>query len=696
MEPERTDLQHHILRQLRAARRPRTNVDRLCKALRVDRDELDAALEDLLTCGEVVRGPGARLALSERVGLVTGRVRLGRRGSGVVIPDIADAPLALERHAVRPALDGDRVLAQAEPHSRRRLRRATIVRVLERGRTSLIAEDDSDGPALLRCRDARIGDYLVTLTEDSPPVPHGHAVAAEIVAYPTSYSDLVVTVTEDLGPCGNLSTEIAAACSAFSIPTDFPDDVQLAARRFTEPSPTDFEGRLDLRDRVAFTIDPADAKDHDDAVSIEETEQGYRLYVSIADVGHYITPGSELDREAYDRATSTYFPGICMPMLPHALSSGLASLRPDVDRLTLTVIVDVDKSGKVRATEFAQSVIRSCARLSYEQAEAVLDATSADEISAPVREALHVMAACARALSAERTRRGAVDMDIPEAQIVLNAKGQPKRIERRPRLFAHRLIEEFMLVANEAVASRLDGTRAPFLYRIHERPDREAGFTLASRLEALGLRIKGDGNNLEPGHLQAVLQEAAKGPSSRQVSLMVLRSMARARYSADKEMHFGLASPCYTHFTSPIRRYPDLVTHRALRAEITGTPASTGGRAALRPVARHCSERERRATNAERDVAKAAAAIYMQPRVGKTFTGMVSSVDRHGYWVELEKIFVEGFVPVARLREYFDYFPDRLELCSRTSDATIRIGDAAKVRVTAVDLRSRAIDMEPV
>lgn len=690
--------------------------------------------------------PRHRWALAERSGLLTGRIKVERSGRALVILDVPDAPLVIERGALRPAMDGDRVLVEATPFTRGGLHHAKIRRVLERGRTVIVGVASPLAKNQLLPADHRLGPYVVLLSNDSEPAPPRMAVAATIVEYPSAHRDLTVRVDRVLGEVGKLTTEIEGACLLRDIEQDFAPEVEAEANAFAEPSAADVEGRVDLRGKLTMTVDPVDAKDHDDAMAIEPREGGgWRLSVSIADVSHYVRPGTRLDAEAYERSTSVYFPGRCVPMLPERISGDLASLHPGVDRLAVSAFLDIDRGGDVVGTSFSRSVIHSSASLTYEDVQAVLDeegfaprsvhdepepaapegerdeatdeARREDEARTPAgaepaplpgtravapdaRAALLEMARCADALHRRRLLRGAVDMDLPESVVELDASGEVKTVRKRARLFAHRLVEEFMLAANEAVAERIDAADGAFLYRIHERPDDDALTQLATRVRALGLRLDREGGRVVPMVFQKLLADAAGRKEARQVNMMVLRTMTRARYSADKEIHFGLASRCYTHFTSPIRRYPDLVTHRALLALVDRDAGRSAGPAlptkeALRAVAEHTSGRERRAMEAERDVASAAAVLYMARHVGRRLQGTVSGVDRWGYWVELDVAFVEGFVHIGKLREYFDWVPERMELQSRVSPALIHIGQRVKVRVASVDLASRRIELEP-
>lgn len=696
-EPPRDPLEARILTQLRRTKRKHFLVDAMAKTLACDDDELDAALERLAASGEVVRTRKGRVALASRLGLVTGRVQVGRRGRAVVIPDEPDIPIAIARGRLRPAMHGDRVLVEVEPYRQRGLQSGSIREIVERGQRSLIGivAEAAPGERVLVPSDPRLGEPA-TLAPDGLDVDADLVVEAAIVEYPSSYRAAVVRVERVLGPAGTLPTEIESVCRSLGIDVEFEPQVVAEVDALVEPDTAELAARTDLRDRLTFTIDPADARDHDDAVAIERTGPGYRVTVSIADVCHYVRPGTALDVEAYERGTSVYFPDRCVPMLPERLSADLASLVPGRDRLAVSVTLDVDATGAVTEAAFARSVICSRHRLSYEQAQKIVDDPgAAGDGHDALAQALQAMAACAGLLQQRRSQRGSLDLDIPEAQITVDAEGRPTSIDARARLFSHRIIEEFMIAANEAVARELGRVRAGFIYRIHEAPDAEAVSTLAMRLSALGMRLGRDGAMPGPRDIQAIIEHCRGQDSERLVNTMVLRSMNQARYSARKNIHFGLASEAYAHFTSPIRRYPDLVVHRALCASIAGEGAHLPTADALDDVAEHCSRRERRATEAERDIGRAATILYMQRHVGERFEGTVTAVERWGFYVALDGMFVEGFVPVARLREYYSYVSARMELHSRDSDDTIRIGQRMSVVVATAELNGRRLELEP-
>jgi ribonuclease R len=656
------------------------------------RGETEAALVALEARGDVIRTRKGRISLAERAGFVAGRVRGGARGKALVIAEDGGAPIELPRGGVRPAMHGDRVLVELSPRTHRGLRSGVVKKVLERAHRSLVGElRPSPGGTVLVPRDVRQG--VIARVVDAPTLPAGTLVAADILEYPTSHRDPLVRVRETLGAGGSLPAEIDAVCHAMGIPLRFDDEVEREAERAsTMEDPAGFE-RVDLRDDFTLTIDPEDAADHDDAVAVVADGDGFELTVSIADVAHFVRPGSPLDHEAMDRGNSVYFPGRCVPMLPHALSAGAASLGEGVDRRTLSVVLSIDADGIVHRERFFASWIRSRRLIPYERAQRLIDGEEPDDPQ--VVAALRLMARCALRLNERRSARGALDLDIPESEVHVDARAEPTSIRRRPRLLAHRIIEEFMLAANEAVARRLVAAGVPFLHRIHEAPDEMSIADLVARLRGFGLRVPHEGARLAPAHLRTVIEKVRGKPAERIVNSLVLRSMQQARYSAYQAIHFGLATDTYTHFTSPIRRYPDLLAHRALRACISNDRVATGSSAGLEPLAALLSGRERRAMEAEREVGKISAILLMQPHVGETFEGIVTLVDRAGFAVELVESFVEGFVPVGRLREYYQFVSERVELQSRVSGRSIRLGDRVRVVVLAADVAERRLDFAP-
>jgi ribonuclease R len=488
--------------------------------------------------------------------------------------------------------------------------------------------------------------------------------------------------------------DVLAVIYGHELPIDFPPDAvaeadALAAKGITAE---DRAGREDRTDTLVFTIDPADAKDHDDALSIRRLDEGlWEVGVHIADVSHYVREGTALDAEALARGTSVYLVDRVVPMLPHALSSDLCSLRPDEDRLTLSLILTLTDAGEVRDQRLVRAVIRSRHKLSYDMAQAVLDRSLA--IDDETDEALRSLAAIARSLRATRSRRGSIDFDLPEARVVLDSAGAPTDIQRVQRFESHRLIEDFMLLANETIAARAAKAKVPFIYRVHEAPDEAKIEALAAFAATFGYRLKTRGE-IAPADLQRVLDQARGRPEEGLLSMIVLRSMKQARYSTENLGHFGLAARSYTHFTSPIRRYPDLMIHRISGAQfIDGERADRARAEALDAVAKLSSERERVAVSAERESVDLKKAEFMERHIGDDFEGTISSVTSFGFFVLLDAFFVEGLVHVSSLEDdYYMYVEDQYMLVGEHTRRQFRLGDRFRVQVARVDREENRID----
>lgn len=472
-----------------------------------------------------------------------------------------------------------------------------------------------------------------------------------------------------------------------------------AARLPEKPGADDFAGRLDLRGEVVFTIDGADAKDFDDAVSIERLGRGWRLGVHIADVSHYVSPGTALDKEAYERATSVYLPDRVLPMLPEALSNGLCSLKPDVERLTESAIMDFDERGVMTSWKFASSVIKSSRRFTYEEVEAWLEKREglSDAERPRLGKTLDGMKELALKRRERRDERGALDFNFPETKVDLDEKGMPTRLWRRSRLFSHQLIEEFMLAANEAVASELKERNVPLLYRIHENPDEER---LAQTMVILGRMKLGAprGGAFTPKDLQKILKRSEGKKEERLVNTLMLRSLRLARYDPNHDIHFGLALENYCHFTSPIRRYPDLLVHRSLRAAVFEKKSAATVKTQLGNVHEmglHCSAMERKAESCERDCVKAKQVRYLEKHIGKTFDATVTSVTNFGFFAEIKEFPAEGLVPMGLLADdFYSFNPEWMRLEGKKTRKTYSIGDAVTIRVKRADWKTLQVDFE--
>jgi ribonuclease R len=500
-------------------------------------------------------------------------------------------------------------------------------------------------------------------------------------------------VIEVLGRITDPGVDILALVHSYGLTPEFPPEVRLAAEEVArQRMPEEDVGRVDRRDLLVFTIDPLDAKDHDDALSI--TRQGnerWEVGVHIADVTAFVEAGSPVDVEALERGTSVYLVDRVIPMLPHALSSDVCSLRADEDRAAVSVFAIIDASGRVADVRFQRTLIRSRHKLAYEDVQGVLDGEHS--VSPETDEAIHSLAGIARALRDRRERRGSLDFDLPEAKVILGASGEPVDIQRVARLESHRLVEDFMLLANEIVAGEAVRRRLPILFRVHEPPNPQKLEVLRGFLRSLGHGLPK--RRIRPGDLEKVLESVRGRPEENLVNTVVLRSMQRARYAPENLGHFGLALDDYCHFTSPIRRYPDLVTHRVVvHALVEGrsVPESWGGEE-LASVAERSSAREQAAAEAERDSIGLKKAEFMERHLGDQFTGTISGVVAFGFFVLLDAFFVEGLVHVNALRDdYYEFREEEYSLVGDRRGRRFRLGDRVRVQVARVDKEERRID----
>jgi ribonuclease R len=672
--------------------------DDLLRAARVGRAErarAAAALDALEASGRLVRTRGDRLAPAEALGLVAGRLDVKPSGFAFCIPDDPEAEDVYVRASrVRPALHGDRVLVEVE-RGRGRRTEGRVARVLERGAKRVVGVlRRGRTAAVVVPQDPRLIVPIVVPRGAEGAARDGDMVVAELVRYPGAVSDAEAAVTTVLGPAADPRVETDAVIHTHGLPLEFPPEVLAAARRVPRAVPPEvLAGRLDLRALPIVTIDGENARDFDDAVLIERDRRGWRLTVAVADVAHYVPAGSPLDLEARARGTSVYFPDRVVPMLPEALSNGICSLVPGEDRLVKVVRLALDARGRVTDARFDDGVIRSAARLTYtEVRRALVDRDPAvRERLGPLLPSLEHGAELAGHLTALRRARGALDFDLPEAEVVLDLRGKPENIVRAERSIAHRMIEEFMLAANEAVARELQARGVPSLHRVHEPPGRERTAEVARFLEGFGLRLRTDADHPTPGAFQAVLEQAAGRPEERLVNTVVLRSLRQAAYSADTTGHFGLATDAYTHFTSPIRRYPDLVLHRLIDAVLHGRGRVPADLAAIAAEASRC---ERVAMDAEREIVQLKRVQFMQDKVGQQYAGWVSGVAPFGLFVELRDVFVEGLVHVsAPGDDFWELVETQHLLRGRRTRRTFRVGDPVRVVVSGVSIERRQVEL---
>lgn len=665
--------------------------------------ELKNMLDDMADNGEIVRLKGSNYTLPGKTKTTRGRISVHRDGYGFVTPEGGGEDIFIPSKFLKGSLHGDLVEASSSP-SRMGGNKldGRVMAVIERATGSIVGRyEETRRGAIVIPEDQRLNIVVEIPVKGRGAAQDGHQVVAELVSYPIGGRPAEGRIVEVLGWPDDPEVEIQSVIRRFDLPHIFAPDVLAEAEGITETvSGEDLVGRVDLRSMPTVTIDGETARDFDDAVSLRREGDNFRLWVSIADVSHYVKKDSPLDREAYLRGTSVYFPDRCIPMLPERLSNGICSLNPHVDRLTMTAEMLFDRSGTMQESSFYSSVINSAARLTYTIVKQIIvddDRELADKYR-PVSPMLQEMKELALILMAMRKKRGSIDFDLPEPEIIIGLTGQTEGIIRAERNLAHQLIEEFMLAANEAVARFITARGIPFLYRVHENPDPSKLHTFQEFIYGFGYEFSLVEEKVKPSELQRLLAQADGRPEERMINYALLRCMKQARYAADNVGHFGLASDCYCHFTSPIRRYPDLVVHRILKATFgdEGKHASKQLAIAterLGEVAEHTSKRERVAMEAERDVVEMKKLQYMQKHVGEEFAGYITGVTGFGFFVELEELFVEGLVHISTLTDdQYIHAEKQHSLIGRRSGTVFRIGDAARVSVASVSPATRRIE----
>lgn len=695
-------LRDRILDLLNRDGRP-VSVRELLRRLGLDseaRKELKGLLRRLLEEGEVVKIRGGRIGLPSRMNLVVGRLTCNPSGFGFVVPEKkGEGDVYVSAVNMKEALHGDRVVARVE-RTTSKGPEGRIIRVLERGLQRVVGRYEEDG---------RFGGHVVPFDKrvlhevfippgESAGARPGKMVSAEITRPPTATRNPSGRVLTVLGSLEDPGVDLKVIMAKYDLPDAFPPDVEAEAERVPKAvGPEDRSGRPDFRSWATVTVDPETARDHDDAISLDRLGSGHwRLAVHIADVAHYVREGSPLDQEAYLRGTSIYFPDRVVPMLPHALSSRICSLIEGEDRLTQSVVMEVDERGRVRKAEFRDGVIRSAARMTYQQVQRIVEGDrELRREYAPLVGLLERMDELAKLMRQRRYERGSLDFDLPEPELVLGPSGEITGIVASERLESMRVIEEFMLAANEVVAEELSKAGVAALYRIHERPDPERVEEFCELVASLGYRVPGNLEEMRPEDFQLILRQIEGRPEERLVSYLLLRTMKLARYHEENLGHFGLATDMYAHFTSPIRRYPDLVVHRALRALRDGSDPEQQARLreALPEMGRHLSEMERRAAEAERELIEWKKVRFMADKVGDVFAGYITGVQAFGLFVELVDVYVQGLVHVSSMTDDYYLFDEKAHaLKGENTRKVYRLGDKVEVQVVRVDLERRQVD----
>ena len=708
MIPYRTDLQQAIVDLLRQRGNRLLGVKEIYDRLDfpdASRDEVERAIDALQREGIIIAVRGKRYSLLEFTPYHAGRIRVHPDGYGTVAGGDKELDVYIDRRSMKGAMNGDLVVVRVDkkrPAYRKLHNRDVIVgevtQVLRRAHRNVVGRFHADPEQpFVAPFDVRLDHDILIDADATLDAKDGEMVNVEIDRYPDRSSNFARgRVVERLGFIGDPGVDIEVVIRKLHIPHTFPDDVLRAADEIpVEVSAGEIAKRIDLRERNIVTIDGETAKDFDDAVEVRILANGnYLLGVHIADVAYYVKERSALDEEAFERGTSVYFPGRAVPMLPERLSNGICSLNPRVDRLTFSVDMEIDKRGRFVDRKVYKSVIRTKERMTYTDVAVIL---SGGDREGSLRERYRYllpdferMHALYEVLRARRDARGSIDFDLPEADVLLGESGEIESIQAMERNIAHRLIEEFMLAANEMVATELVFANQPGIFRVHQQPDPRRLEDLREILAEFKLKLRGDVEEIRPAELQRILKAVAGTPEERFLTNIILRSMKRAFYSEEDVGHFALGLEHYCHFTSPIRRYPDLVVHRRLAELIASGPLhgeKLDSVARAHPLyAMQSSDRERRAEEAEREVLEWKKVIFMRDKVGQKFAGIITGVMPFGVFVELDEIFVQGMVPIATVGgDYWQFREKEHRLRGESTNRELRLGDHVLVEVKSID-----------
>ena len=660
------------------------------------RERLLDQLDSMARAGQVLRNRGGDFCLLEKLDLVSGAVRGHPDGFGFVMPDDGSERIHLSPREMRMVFHGDRVAAKVEGRDRRDRPYGRIVEILERGTEEIAGQFIRErGIGLVIPDNPKIDHRILIPKGEAGNARPGQVVVARILDFPSRSEQPTGTVVRVLGDPAQSGIATDIAIHAHGIPTEWPRAVSTAAGKFGRNVPTSAKhGRVDLRDMDLVTIDGQDARDFDDAVYCAPSGKGWRLVVAIADVAHYVDQGSALDKEAIKRGTSAYFPDRVVPMLPENLSNGLCSLNPKVDRLCMVCDMRVGQDGKVARSKFYEAVMRSSARLTYSQVGSFLQGKKDSGIPKDLHTALGSLHDMYKAFARNRQKRGAIELDLPQTRIRLDEQGAVLDIVTLPRNDAHRLIEECMIAANVQAAKFLRHHRIAGLYRVHDRPDEDKFAELREYLVSLGLKVPHPGN-VQPRDFNRLIGQVKDRADSAAISMAMLRSLPQAKYTPQNAGHFGLALDAYAHFTSPIRRYPDLLVHRAIRHIVRGGKAGkyTYSADEMERLGAICSAHERRAEDATREVEALLKCQFMEDKIGQQFTGVITGVTNFGAFVQLSDLAIDGLVHVSSLdNDYYQFDSAALRLVGERSGKVYQIGDSLEVTVQKVDLETRRID----
>ncbi|PYR07320.1 MAG: ribonuclease R [Acidobacteria bacterium] len=699
----------HVLALMRERVHHPAAIRELLQVLKIPREErvtFKRHIKSLVGSGDLIQIRDHRFGLPEKMDLYVGRLQTHSAGYGFVAPERpleSGGDIYISGPLMNEAMHGDRVVVRVERIKEGGRAEGRIIRILERANQWIVGRYDRDenGMGYVVPFDRRVlMDIFIPPGQEGGADP-GLMVSVELTRWPTSTRGAIGRVAEVLGHIDAPGVDTEIIIRKWGIPDAHSDEsVAEAIRLGATVADRDIRSRTDFRDVPTVTIDGEHARDFDDAITLDKLPNGnFRLGVHIADVSHYVQEGSALDREAYDRGTSVYFPERAVHMFPSELATGLCSLNPHVDRLVQSCLMEVDRRGQVVRYEFHDGVINSDERMTYTAVNGILTDGDPQLMKQYARlvPMFEMMRELFQILHDARRRRGSIDFDLNEAEVVIDEGGVIEAIIALERNVAHRLIEEFMLLANETVASYLESQEAPSLYRVHEEPDILKVEKFEEFVSGFGLSLGAPMNALRPRHFQKLLERIHGKPEEKPIAFLMLRTMQKARYAPENLGHFGLAAPSYTHFTSPIRRYPDLVVHRALRAVRHGLltdEVKDEWTEELPEVARHTSEMERRADDAERELLQWKKVKFMADKVGDEFEGYVTGVAAFGLFIELIEHFVEGLVHVSTMADdYYRFIESAHMLAGENTRKVYRLGDKVKVQVIRVNMEQRQVDL---
>jgi len=665
---------------------------------KAERDKLKLVLDQLMSAGKIIIDPQGRYRVPGddiKVGTFSGT----QRGFGFVSIEGEDDDIFIPPEATRGALHGDRVAVMIKDEQTGRRKEGAVVSIIERGRNEIVGTfEKSKNFGFVVPDDQKLGSDIFIPKEHTKGAVSGHKVVVKITKYGDAGQSPEGRIVEILGHINDPGVDIMSVVRAYDLPVEYPAEVMRSLDKIPEEiDPEEVKNRLDIRELLTVTIDGEDAKDLDDAITLTKEGSIYHLGVHIADVTHYVREGTALDKEALKRGTSVYLVDRVIPMLPHKLSNGICSLNPGVDRLSLSCFMDIDEKGEIVSHRIAETVMRSDCRMTYTKVAKVIEENDEEACAeyAPFVPMLMLMQELAELLRARRHKRGAINFDFPETKIIVDPKGKPIEIKPYERNKATKIIEEFMLIANETIAENFFWQEIPFIYRTHETPDEEKIRKLAIFINNFGYSMKVGNEKIHPKEIQKLLLRIEDTPEEALISRITLRSMKQAKYTVANIGHFGLSAKYYCHFTSPIRRYPDLQIHRIIKESLHGKLGEKRLQhfeKILHEVATHSSMTERRADEAEREVEKLKKIEYMMEHIGEVYEGVISGVTSWGLYVELPNT-VEGMVRVSAMDDdYYIYDEEHYQMIGEHTKKVYKLGQKVKIQVIGADKLQRTID----